>query len=262
MVLFCLKGLKDAATGLAQRKRWPALLLTAALSTGLAASLTSCKSDAPASPTTPAPAATPAPASTTSPTTSPSPILDAAANAQLDELFNVMAAARTKRSFRAQVAAEVDGEKSNFELTFVAPDRYHMKGKGFEFIIIGQSGYLKLNDKWQAAPRDEADQSHTFNVGNAPLYWGAEAQAKLRPHTTLKTISDTKLNGLPAKLYEYEMTNALGRQGNNRARTWVTKDGLPRRTEMTSDYNGVKSYAVMTWTAYDVSLKIEAPPVA
>ena len=179
---------------------------------------------------------------------------------ELDVLFNAMHAATARRSFRAKVEAEVDGEKSGFELEFVAPDRYRMKSASFEFIIIGQDGYLKLDNQWQKAQRDETDTSNTFNVGNSPVFWSDAAIPKLKPHLTLKAVRATTLAGLPAQLVEYEMTDALGRKGHNQSRTWVGQDGLPRRTEMTGEYDGVKSHAVMTWLDYDSSLKIAPPP--
>lgn len=178
----------------------------------------------------------------------------------LDVLFNAMHAATTMRSFRAKIEAEVDGEKSGFELEFVAPDRYRMKSASFEFVIIGQDGYLKLDNQWQKAQRDETDTSNTFNVGNAPVFWSAAAIPKLKPHLMIKTVSAATLAGLPARLIEYEMTDALGHKGRNQSRTWIGQDGLPRRTEMTGEYDGVKSHAVMTWLDYGSALKIVPPP--
>lgn len=176
-------------------------------------------------------------------------------------MFKAMHATTTVPSFRAKVEAEVDGEKSGFELEFVAPDRYRMKSASFEFVIIGKEGYLKLDNQWQKAQRDEADTSNTFNVGNAPVFWSDAAIPKLKPHLAIKSVSDATLAGVPMRLIEYEMTDALGRKGHNQSRTWVGQDGLPRRTEMTGDYGGVKSHAVMTWLDYGSALKIETPPV-
>lgn len=185
---------------------------------------------------------------------------DAVAATAVDELLGAMRAAQSRRSFRARMETEVNGEASGFDLDFVAPDRYRMIGKGFEFIIIGQNGYVKMEDIWQQAPRDEADDSHTFNVGNAPVFWGTAAAAKLKPLTTVKNVSEVTDATQPQKLFEYEMTNALGHQGRNFSRTWVSlKDGLPRKTEVFGDYEGIKSRAVLTWLEYDAHLKIERP---
>jgi hypothetical protein len=178
-----------------------------------------------------------------------------------DELFKAMRAATAARSFRAKVEAEVDGEKNGFELEFAAPNRYRMKGPSFEFVIIGQEGYLKIDNQWQKAQRDEADTSNTFNIGNAPVFWGDAAIPKLKPHLKIKSVGTTALSGQPARLIEYEMTDALGHKGSNWSRTWVGADGLPRRTEMTGEYDGLKSKAVMTWLDYGSNLKIETPPV-
>lgn len=187
---------------------------------------------------------------------------EAAATTAVDELLSVMRAAHARRSFRARMETEVNGEAGGFEMEFVAPDRYRMRGKGFEFIIIGQDGYVKMENLWQRAPRDEADDSHTFNVGNAPVFWGAAASAKLKPLTTIKNVSETSIEGHAQKLFEYEMKDALGHQGRNFSRTWVNlKDGLPRKTEVFGDYEGIKSRAVLTWLEYDANLKIEAPVI-
>ncbi len=185
---------------------------------------------------------------------------EAVAATAVDELLSVMRAAQTRRSFRARMETEVNGEASGFDLEFATPDRYRMVGKGFEFIIIGQEGYVKMDKIWQRAPRDEADDSHTFNVGNAPVFWGAAAAAKLKPLTTVKNVSEVAGEGQPQKLFEYEMTNALGHQGRNFSRTWVS-EGLPRKTEVFGDYDGLKSRAVLTWLEYDAHLKIEAPVI-
>lgn len=187
---------------------------------------------------------------------------EAVAATAVDDLLGVMRAAHARRSFRARMETEVNGEASGFDLEFVAPDRYRMLGKGFEFIIIGQNGYVKMENIWQQAPRDEADDSHTFNVGNAPVFWGAAASAKLKPRTVVKNVSELIGETQPQKLFEYEMTNALGHQGRNFSRTWVSlKDGLPRKTEVFGDYEGIKSRAVLTWLEYDAHLKIEAPVI-
>ena len=196
-------------------------------------------------------------------TTLPTPtgqVPEAVAATAVDEVLGVMRAAHARRSFRARMETEVNGEASGFDLEFVAPNRYRMIGKGFEFVIIGQDGYVKMENIWQRAPRDEADDSHTFNVGNAPVFWGAAAAAKLKPLTTVKNISEIMDETVLQKLYEYEMKDALGHQGRNFSRTWVNlKDGLPRKTEVFGDYEGIKSRAVLTWLEYDANLKIEAP---
>lgn len=194
-------------------------------------------------------------------TATPAATLDSTTKA-LDELFDVMQAAQRHHSFRARMEAEVGDEKSGFELEFAAPDRYRMRGKDFELVIIGDDGYLKLAEQWQRAPRDAADNSRSFNVGNAPVYWGAAAAVKLKPHTTVKAVSAVTVEGQPQKLFEYEMTEALGHQGRNYSRLWVSAaDGLPRKTEVFGDYEGVKAHAVLTWLAYDTPVKIEAPVI-
>ncbi len=185
---------------------------------------------------------------------------EAVAATAVDELLGVMQAALARRSFRARMETEVNGEAGGFDLEFVAPDRYRIVGKGFEFIIIGQAGYVKMDKLWQLAPRDEADDSHTFNVGNAPVFWGAAAAAKLKPLTTVKNVSEVAGADQPQKLFEYEMTNALGHQGRNFSRTWVS-EGLPRKTEVFGAYDGIKSRAVLTWLEYDAHFKIEAPVI-
>lgn len=206
-------------------------------------------------------ASTPAPKVTTLPTPT-GQVPAAVAATAVDEVLAVMRAAHARRSFRARMETEVSGETGGFELEFVAPDRYRMIGKGFEFIIIGQDGYVKMENIWQRAPRDEADDSHTFNVGNAPVFWGATAAAKLKPLTTVKNVSAVLGEGQTQKLFEYEMKDALGHQGRNFSRTWVSlPDGLPRKTEVFGDYEGIKSRAVLTWLEYDAPLKIEAPVI-
>ena len=216
-----------------------------------------------ASPTAEQSSALPTPSSAA--LTMPTPtgkLSETVAATAVDELFGVMRAAQARQSFRAKMEAEVNGEPRGFELEFAAPDRYHLTGKGFEFIIIGQTGYVKIENVWQQAPRDEADDSHTVNVGNAPVFWGAAAAARLKPQTTVKTVSEVTAEGRPQKLFEYEMTDALGHRGRNFSRTWVSlSDGLPRKTEVFGDYDGVKSRAVLTWLEYDAKLKIELPVV-
>jgi hypothetical protein len=210
-------------------------------------------------PTTVKPAASPNAMTLPTPT---SKLPEAAATTAVDEVLGVMRAAHARRSFRARMETEVNGEAGGFDLEFVAPDRYRMRGKGFEFIIIGQDGYVKMENIWQRAPRDEADDSHTFNVGNAPVFWGAAAATKLKPLTTVKNVSETTVEGHAQKLFEYEMKDALGHQGRNFSRTWVSlPDGLPRKTEVFGDYEGTKSRAVLTWLEYDANLKIEAPVI-
>jgi hypothetical protein len=178
----------------------------------------------------------------------------------LDKLLAAMRAATAARSFRARIEAEVDGEKSDFALDFAAPNHYRMSGAGFEFVIIGKEGFVKLGEQWQRAPKDEADDSNAFNVGNTPVFWDETTAARLKPLMTVKTVTDAALAGQAMKLYEYELKDAFGHKGGNTARTWISAaDGLPRKTEVAGDYDGVKSKAVMTWLEYNADLKIEPP---
>jgi hypothetical protein len=181
--------------------------------------------------------------------------------AALDELMKALQAAQHAASFRAQLKSQINDEESDdLNIEFAAPDRHRIKGHNLDIIIIGADGYLSFGSKWQKAPRDPQAKNSVFSVAQAPIFWGQAENEAARNALTIKSVTATTLDGQATMLYEYEMKDAFGKTGLALLRTWVTKaDGLPRKTEMTGEYEGRRSKATLTWVEYNAALAIEAP---
>lgn len=196
------------------------------------------------------------PAATATPESLNLPLAEA-----LDQLMKALQEAQRAASFRAQLKSQInEDEADDLSLEIVAPDRRRIKGHNLDVIIIGDEGYLSFGSKWQKAPRDPQAKSTVVSVAQAPVFWGLAENDVARAAITIKTVTATTLDDKAATLFEYEMKDAFGKTGMATLRTWVTRaDGLPRKTEMTGEYEGRRSKATLTWVEYNAALAIEAP---
>lgn len=190
-------------------------------------------------------------------------VLNLPAAEALDQLMKALQAAQQAASFRAQLNSQInDDEADVLAFDIVAPDRRRIKGHNLDLIIIGAEGYLSFGSKWQKAPRISEANNSIFSVAQAPIFWGPADNEAARQAITMKSVTATTLAETPATLFEYEMKDAFGKTGVAALRTWVTKaDGLPRQTEMTGEYEGRRSKALLKWLEYNASLTIEAPAI-
>ncbi|MCA1816305.1 MAG: hypothetical protein LC746_07855 [Acidobacteria bacterium] len=180
----------------------------------------------------------------------------------LDAMTKAVHAQLDAKSYRAQVDMTAsNGTTSKLSIEYAAPDRYHMttesqtNGRQFslEYIIVGKDTYMKTNNgAWTRFP---VDMSSMLTAIRNPKMLDDLAKA-----ADVRLVGADTLDGAPALVYEYTMTNPAGMILKSTAKTWVSvADGLPRKTESESEMNGVKTKSVATLTDYNSDIKIELP---
>jgi hypothetical protein len=204
--------------------------------------------------TTNAPAGN-APARTTAAGANPRAELTAAVRAQL-----------AAKSYRARmVGTGSNGLNSTTVVEFVAPDRFHMtqdaeqagRRTRQEIVIVGKDTWMKIgNADWQKFPVDVGQIVTQFR--------DPKVLDELTRSAEIKYVGPDTLDGAPAEVYEYTLTDVLGKGSRSNAKTWIsTTDNLPRKTENDADFNlmgkPVKTQTTVTFSDYNADIKIEPP---
>lgn len=180
----------------------------------------------------------------------------------LDAMLKAVHAQLDAKSYRGHIETTAsNGTTSKLLVEYAAPDRYHLStesqtnGRQFniEYIIVGKDTYMKTNNgAWARFPVDMS--SMLTSIRNPRM------MDELTKGADVRLVGADTLDGVPTLVYEYTMNNAAGMNIKSTAKTWVAiADGLPRKTESESDFNGVKTKSVATITDYNSDIKIELP---
>jgi hypothetical protein len=181
--------------------------------------------------------------------TSPS---DARAN-PLDAMMKAFKAQLDLKAYRVRMETSGPGTGSQTRIAeYVAPDRFHMKGDKDEMIVIGPAAYMKAGDRWMKSP---VDMSNMIASVRDPKFLD-----ELRKSTDVSFVGPEVLEGTPALVYTYTMTNAFGTNMTTSSKSWVrASDGVPLRVESESTINGEKHRVVVTYYDFNADIKIEPP---
>lgn len=157
------------------------------------------------------------------------------------------------KSFRAKMETNAEGRVAVTNMEFVAPDRYHMTNPQMEMILIGGDYYMRPSGgPWRKIAAGMQDVVKSFR--------SKEMMEQFEKATEVKFLKPDMYEGKPALVYEYTSTDMLGMKGKSVSKTWVDAiDGLPRKSEFTGDYGGMKSSGVITWYDFGSDIKIEPP---
>jgi hypothetical protein len=156
------------------------------------------------------------------------------------------------QSFRAKLESTSNERTSFISYEFVAPDRYRMINGPTEMIVIGEQAYIKTMGSWQKVATGIGDQMRSIR--------SAELSAQVRDATNVSFVQADTLNGEPTVAINYTTATFSGASGTSTNKTWVgLADGLPRKSEFTSNFGGFSSTGVMTWFDYNAAVKIEPP---
>jgi hypothetical protein len=212
-------------------------------------------------PTTVPPTAVPEPTATTPPTTAPEPTQPPASTAapatgshNLDEVMKAAQAQLAQKGYRVRITSESGGTKTDMNVEFVAPDRYHIVSPATEMIIIANKTYMKQDAAWVQVPMD---MSAMLEQMQDPALMMEATGLKLR-NVNYKGAED--VDGVAADAYEYDSTLSMqGTAYDSHSQLWVDrKSGLPLKSVGTSELSGIKSVTTSLYE-YPVDLKIEAP---
>ena len=182
----------------------------------------------------------------------------------VDVMTRAMRAQLDAKSYRANVTSSTaDGMSSKMLIEYVAPDRYRMTtegqggeaGKGYklEYVIVGGVTYIKdSNSGWMKSPID----------ANAIIkgFRDPKMLDELAKTADVKLVGPDMLDGAPMLVYQYTQNNPMGMKLKSTAKTWVSvADGMPRKTETDSEFNGKKAKTFITVSDYNADIKIESP---
>ena len=211
----------------------------------------------------PKPTATSKPAPTVAPTQA-KPMEPPAAQAPtgqagIDLLLGAMRAQLAQKAFRMNMTTEDAGKTTNMTIEYVAPDSFHSKMTGTEFIVLKDATYIKGADgKWQKTPMD---MSKAISQVLSPDQ--IEEMAKNLTVEKMKFLGPDLIDGKPMWVYQYETTMDLGGiKVDSAAKVWLgVLDKLPYRQESESDSfvnKGSRTKSTIVYE-YDSGIKIEAP---
>jgi hypothetical protein len=208
----------------------------------------------------PKPTEAPLPTNTPQPAPTEAPKVEApTGQAGIDLLLGAMRAQLAQKAFSMNVTSEDGGKTSNMTIEYVAPDSFHSKMDGTEFIVVKGATYIKGADgKWLKSPMD---MSNAISQLLSPE--SVEELAKNMTLEKLKFVGPDLIGGKPMWVYQYETTMDLtGSKISSAAKVWLgVLDKLPYRQEGESDSilnKGGKTKSTIVYE-YDPNIKIEAP---
>ena len=170
-----------------------------------------------------------------------------------------MRAQLAQKAFRMNMTTEDGGKTSTMIMEYVAPDSFHSKMTGTEFIVLKGATYIKGADgKWQKTPMD---MSKAISQVLSPDQ--IEEMAKNISVEKMKFLGPDLIDGKPMWVYQYETTMDLGgTKVDSAAKVWLgVLDKLPYRQESESDSfvnKGSRTKSTIVYE-YDPGIKIEAP---
>lgn len=184
-----------------------------------------------------------------------------------EALAGAMRAMLAATSYRARsVSSSSSGTTGTAVLEFVAPDRFHITRETElpgrprlrqETIVIGDTTWMKRGDApWQPFPINVGDLIRQFR--------NPRVIEELANATEVKLIGPDTIEGAPALVYEYTLSQP-GEQGlKSTARAWVdVARNLPRRTEGEAELSlggkPVRTKTVVTYSDYGATIRIEPP---
>ena len=135
------------------------------------------------------------------------------------------------------------------------PDQMRMQmisaGNTTEMVFMGDKGWMKVGDKWQASPISGGEMMKQI----------MQSVDEFAPHiSNVQYVGEESLDGKPAHVYTYRME--LGADMGNvksDAKVWIdSASGRVIKSASTGDVGGAKSTTVQT-IEYDANIKIESP---
>ena len=216
----------------------------------LAASACSALQSAPPTPTplpTPAATATLAATPTTAPTATKTPA-PTTAN-PLDALTRIFRGWAGVKTFRAKIMVKPNtGATTETDLDVVMPDRFHVKTKQLEAIVIGTTYYVKLGSQWQKIALPKGIDLNFADV--------KKLESELGASTNVKLIGPEVLDGTPTLVYQYTTTLKTPTPSTTTSKVWVAvSDQLPRKMESVSK----NDTTTVTYSDYNAAIAIEPP---
>jgi outer membrane lipoprotein-sorting protein len=165
--------------------------------------------------------------------------------ATLHEAFSKFLAAK---SFRATITDAKSGEQLS-AMEFVAPNRYHMRNKGMETIIVGDDAWMNMNGQMMKVP---------VPVGKMIAQFRSESmQRQIESGIVITDLGSDSVGGEPAHAYSYTVTEPA----KTDVKLWISDHtGLPLQLESQGSFMGKATTTRVHYSDYnDAAINIAAP---
>lgn len=175
--------------------------------------------------------------------------------AQADPKADILAAhaaMMAKGKFRTVNKVTSGGETSTSTNVVQWPDRYHMKTKDMEMIILPEGTWMNQGGQWMKMPMNMAGMVKQLTPDAIKQSYDNMAN--------VQQLADAEVDGEAASVYEYDTSaTIMGIKADSHVKLYVAKSsGLIVRQDVDGKAMGVASQTVSTYT-YDPDINIQAP---
>lgn len=175
------------------------------------------------------------------------------ARAELMGLWQKMFDARDL-AFSATIATtDKKGRVMTSEMRANWPNKFHMKSQESEFIIIGDSTWMKpAGQNWMKFPMSMSKMIDAYKP--------EMMKASMEGTTNVRYLRDESVNGKDCKVFAYDFdVKVMGFRSQGTSTIYLDKaSGYPARVETDGEAMGQRSKTVVDYS-YDPDIRIAAP---
>ena len=178
---------------------------------------------------------------------------DAGVRAELVAQWRKMFDARDLAFSAVVTSTDKKGRVTRSDMRVNWPNKFHMKSAESEFIIIGDSTWMKPEGQgWMKFPmsmKKIIDQ-----------YTPEVMKASMDAMSNVSSLGDEDVNGVACKVYSYDFDmKVMGIRSTGSSTVYLHKDtGYPVRVESDGEAMGQQSKTVVDYT-YDPNIRVAAP---
>lgn len=160
-------------------------------------------------------------------------------------------------AFRIRQSTTTIHQTLPMTLTFAGPDRYAMVTPGMHAVRIGDEGWFRVGDAWQADPTVVSTLAAAF----APLRDPVEIDRASRRIADARDLGTSTVNGVQAQHYGYRVTDRTTTTVFTQTfEVWVgLADGRILVQQVDSEASGVTSRSAQL-VEYGPDITVEGPP--
>lgn len=176
-----------------------------------------------------------------------------AARAELTALWQKMFESRDLAFSAVVVTTDKKGREHRSDMRVNWPDKFHMKSPESEFIIIGDSTWMKPEGQgWMKFPMSmkKVIDAYTPNT----------MKSSMDTMMNVRLVGAETVNGIACKVYAYDFdTKVMGVRSKGTSTMWLNgSTGYPVRVVTEGEAMGQQSKTVVDYT-YDSNIRIAAP---
>lgn len=178
---------------------------------------------------------------------------EAAVRAELVAQWQKMFVSRNL-AFSATISStDKKGRVTRSEMRANWPDKFHMKSEDSEFIIVGDSTWMKPDGQgWMKFPMSMKKMIDAYSP--------EVMKASLDGMSNVRVGADEVVNGVPCKVYSYDFDmKVMGIRSQGSSTVYLNAaTGFPVRVTSEGEAMGQRSKTEVDYT-YDPSIRVAAP---